>query len=101
MAGKPSEFQVGLDDILRCNRRCVPENEKIRKLILDEVHKSKLSIQPGATEMYQDLKRWYWGPSLKKHVAEYVAACLTFQEAKVEHQKPAGKIQSLEVFERK
>lgn len=34
---------------------------------------------------------------MKKHVAEYVALCLTCQKAKVEHQKPAGLLQSLDV----
>ena len=69
----------------------------MRKLILDEGHKSSLSIHPGATKMYQDLKIHFWWPGMKKQVAEYVSTCLNCQKAKVEHQKPAGKLQSLEV----
>jgi hypothetical protein len=54
---KVAEFSLGMDGILRCNGRiCVPNNLEMRKMILDEAHKSMLSIHPGATKMYQDLK---------------------------------------------
>src|ERR1044072_4920470 len=54
--GKAPEFTVGNDDILRCKGRvCVPKDEEMRKLIMDEGHKSRLRIHPGATKMYQDL----------------------------------------------
>src|ERR1044072_709367 len=98
--GKAPEFTVGNDDILRCQGRvCVPKDAEMRKLILDEGHRSRLSLHPGATKMYQDLKIHFWWPGMKKQVAEYVAACLTRQKAKVEHHKPAGKLQSLDVPE--
>jgi hypothetical protein len=31
-------------------------------------------------------------------VAEYVASCLTCQKAKVEHQRPVGMLQSLDIY---
>jgi hypothetical protein len=98
--GKATDFKVGPDNILRCNERiCVPNVVEIRRRILDEAHKSKLSIHPGMTKMYQDLKQNFWWPGMKKQVAEYVASCLTCQKAKIEHQRPAGKLQPLEVPE--
>src|ERR1044072_9337457 len=98
--GKAPDFEIGDDDILRCKGRvCVPGDEAMRRLILEEGHKSHFSIHPGATKMYQDLKLHFWWPGMKKQVAEYVAACLTCQKAKVEHQKPAGKLRSLDVPE--
>ena len=61
--GKAPEFKVGLDNVLRCNERvCVPNNTELRKTILDEAHKSNLSIHPGVTKMYQDLKQRFWWP---------------------------------------
>ncbi|KAK2401008.1 hypothetical protein QL285_050644 [Trifolium repens] len=36
---------------------------------------------------------------MKKDVAEYVASCLTCQKAKIEHQRPAGMLQSLDIPE--
>lgn len=88
---KAPEFKVGSDNVLRCNEHvCIPNNTELRKTILDEAHKRSLSIYPGVTKMHQDLKQRFWWPGMKKHVAEYVASCLTCQKAKVEHQKPAG-----------
>lgn len=49
--------------------------------------------------MYQDLKRMHWWPRMKKEVAQYVAACLIRQKAKIERQKPAGLLQPLNIPE--
>nr|XP_004506444.1 uncharacterized protein LOC101510506 [Cicer arietinum] len=88
---KAPKFEVGPYDILRCNGRvCTPDNTELRKTILDEAHKSKLSIHPSTTKMYKYLKQKFWWSRMKKQVAEYVASCLTCQKAKVEHQKPRG-----------
>src|ERR1044072_8400717 len=98
--GKSPEFAIGNEDILRCKGRIyVLKDAEMRKLIFDEGHKSRLSIHPGATKMYQDLKLHFWWSGMKKQVVEYVSTCLTCQKAKVEHQKPAGKFQSLDVPE--
>nr|KYP61968.1 Transposon Ty3-I Gag-Pol polyprotein [Cajanus cajan] len=78
---------------------CVPNISEIKKIILGEAHKRKLSIHPSATKMYQDLKRMFWWPKMKKEVAQYVATCLICQKAKIEHQKPAGMLQSLDIPE--
>ena len=48
---------------------CVPNNEEIKEMILEEAHKSKLSIHPSTTKMYQDLKKMFWWPKMKKEVA--------------------------------
>jgi len=71
-------------------RICIPDNESLKKMILEESHKSSLSIHPGATKMYHDLKKLFWWSRLKRDVAQFVYACLTCQKSKVEHQKPAG-----------
>jgi hypothetical protein len=49
--------------------------------------------------MYQDLKKLFWWPGMKEEVARFVYACLTCQKSKIEHQKPAGLMQPLEVPE--
>ncbi|KAK2396623.1 hypothetical protein QL285_058269 [Trifolium repens] len=59
-SGQGGDFNIGNDGILRFQERlCVPQNTEIRKLILEEGHKSKLSFHPGATKMYQDLKKMF------------------------------------------
>ena len=62
-------------------------------------HRSSLSIHPGATKMYQDLKRLFWWPGMKKEIIELVYACLICQESKIKHQKLLGLMQPLFVLE--
>jgi len=80
------DYALGNDGILRFQGRiCVPDDAKVKKLILEEGHKSRLSLHPGMTKMYQDLKETFWWQGIKKDVAMFVSACLTCQKAKVEH----------------
>ena len=73
------------------NRVWIPCYGDLRQLILDEAHKSKYSIHPGADKMYHDLKEFYWWPGMKKDIAMYVNGCLTCLKVKAEHQKPQQK----------
>ncbi|GJR15303.1 putative reverse transcriptase domain-containing protein [Tanacetum coccineum] len=43
----------------------------VRTLIMDEAHKSKYSIHPGADKMYYNLRDRYWWPGMKKDIAVY------------------------------
>ena len=49
--------------------------------------------------MYQDLKQRYWWPGMKRDVVDFVSKCLTCQQIKAEHQRPAGLLQPLEIPE--
>ena len=49
--------------------------------------------------MYQDLKKVFWWFGLKRDVAQFVYAYLTCQKSKVEHQRPAGLLQPLDIPE--
>ncbi|XP_052172189.1 uncharacterized protein LOC127788117 [Diospyros lotus] len=56
---KKLEFEVR-ENILRFQGRIyVPHVRELRQAILGEVHRSRYSIYPGATKMYQDLKAVY------------------------------------------
>ncbi|GJS66175.1 putative reverse transcriptase domain-containing protein [Tanacetum coccineum] len=57
---------------------------------MDEAHKSKYFVHPGADKMYYDLRDRYWTPGMKKDIAEYVSKCLTYLKFKAEHQRPSG-----------
>ena len=61
-----------------------------RDVILREFHHSPLAVHPGGTKMYHDLRRQFWWPGIKKNVALFVSRCLTCQQVKAEHQRPAG-----------
>nr|GEU29074.1 reverse transcriptase domain-containing protein [Tanacetum cinerariifolium] len=71
----------------------------LRDLIMHESHKSKYSIHPGSTKMYQDLRKLYWWPNMKVDTATYVSQCLTCAKVKAEHLKPSGLLQQPEIPE--
>nr|GEX82500.1 reverse transcriptase domain-containing protein [Tanacetum cinerariifolium] len=54
------------------DRIWVPLTGDVRTLIMDEAHKLKYSIQPGANKMYNDLRDMYRWPRMKKVIALYV-----------------------------
>jgi hypothetical protein len=76
---------------------CVPNNEEIRKLILEEAHFSPYTVHPGGTKMYQDLKRRFWWNGMKRDVVEFMERCSTCQQVKAEHQRPIGPLQPLKI----
>nr|KYP39816.1 Transposon Ty3-I Gag-Pol polyprotein [Cajanus cajan] len=97
---KAGGFELGGDGILRFKGRiCLPQDAELKRAVLEKGHKSRLSIHPGMTKMYQDLKKTFWWSGMKREIAKYVAACLTCQKAKVEHQKPSGLMQQMEIPE--
>ncbi|GKD78250.1 putative reverse transcriptase domain-containing protein [Tanacetum coccineum] len=71
---------------------------KVRTLIMDEAHKLKYSVHPGAYKMYYDLRDRYWWLGMKKDIAEYVSKSLTCLKVKAEHQRPSGLLQQLEIL---
>jgi len=83
------DFALSDDGILRFRGRvCIPDDAEVKRLILEEGHKGRLSLHPGMTKMYQDLKETFWWQGMKKDVAQFVSVCLTCQKVKVEHQRP-------------
>jgi len=60
---------------------------------------SKYTVHPGSTKMYKDLQRNFWWKGMKRDVAEFVSRCLVCQQVKIEHQRPAGVMQRIELPE--
>ncbi|GKE15481.1 putative reverse transcriptase domain-containing protein, partial [Tanacetum coccineum] len=75
----------------------VPLKGDVRTLIMDEAHKSKYSIHPGADKMYYDLRDKYWWSGMKKEIAEFVIKYLTCLKVKAEYQRPSGLLQQPEI----
>nr|GEW68516.1 hypothetical protein [Tanacetum cinerariifolium] len=80
-------LQRGLDEMIeqRSDRTLyyldqiwVPLKGEVRTLIIDEAHKSKYFVHPGADKMYYDLRDRYWWPGMKKDIAEYVRIAMDF-----------------------
>ena len=96
--GKKAEFQIKDDDmIVKGQRMCVLEYGKLKREIMEEAHSSAYAMHPGSTKMYKTLKEHYWWNGMKKEIASFVSRCLTYQQAKAEHQRPMGKIQLLPI----
>ncbi|GJT30783.1 reverse transcriptase domain-containing protein [Tanacetum coccineum] len=71
----------------------------VRTVIMDEAHKSRYFVHPGADKMYYDLRDMYWWPGMKRDIATYVSKCLTCAKVKAEHQRPSGLLQQPEIPE--
>ena len=56
-------------------------------------------MHPGGNKLYQNPRENFWWKGMKSDVVEYVAHCLTCQQVKAEHQRPAGLLQSLPIPE--
>ncbi|KAA3478006.1 integrase [Gossypium australe] len=70
-----SEYQIGSDDCL---------------IKFCKKHIDCLSVHPGSTKMYIDLKKSYWWSSMKRDISEFVSKCLICQQVKAKHQVPLG-----------
>ena len=61
--GKETKFTVNEDGFVYYRDLvCVPNDNELKKSILEEAHKGSFSMHPGSTKMYQDLKTSYGGP---------------------------------------
>jgi hypothetical protein len=98
--GQDSLFRVSNDGLVVMGKRIyLPNDEVLKGEVLKEAHEFKLAIHPGSTKMYRDLKESYWWPKMKREIAKYVAKCAIYQQVKMEHQRPAGELQSLSIPE--
>ena len=77
------------------HKLCVPNIRGLKKEIMEETDSSAYAMHPGSTKMYHILREHYWWRGMKKDVAEFVTKCLICQQVKLEHQRPAGLLQSL------
>jgi hypothetical protein len=89
--GDAPGFHFTDDDLLRMRdaRIVIPNDVELRRDILDEAHKTRYTVHPRSTRMYQDLKKKFWWRGMKRDIAEYVGQCHVCQQVKVEHHKPA------------
>lgn len=98
--GNGGDFRIDENFIIRFKGGvCVPDVSELKKRILEEGHRSGLSIHPIAIKIYQYLKKIFWWPGMTKEVAKFVYACLTSQKSKIKHHKPSGLMQLLSIPE--
>ncbi|GJT27613.1 putative reverse transcriptase domain-containing protein [Tanacetum coccineum] len=80
-------LQKGLDEMIEqrsdgtlyyLDRMWVPLKGEVRTLIIDEAHKSKYFVHPGADKMYYDLRDRYWWTKMEKDITEYEGIAMDF-----------------------
>ena len=98
--GKEIALTVNVDGVLYYKDRvCVPDDNDLRKAILEEVHSGSFAIHPGSTKMYQDLKMSFRWSEMKRDISEFVTKCLVCQRVKAEHQVNSGLLQPIRIPE--
>ena len=99
-AGQQSNFTLRGDGTLVLGQRLsVPDVIELKKEIMEEAHSSAYAMHPRSTKMYRTLRDHYWWRGMKREIAEFISKCLTCQQIKIEHQKPAGLLQPLSIPE--
>nr|GEW39746.1 hypothetical protein [Tanacetum cinerariifolium] len=77
----------GLDEMIKhrsdgalyyLDRIWVPLKGDVIILIMDEAHKSKYNVHPGADKMYYDIRDRYWWSGMKKDIAVYKRIAMDF-----------------------
>eukprot|EP00253_Pinus_taeda_P011485 PITA_11485 len=100
--GKDSQQEFTIDDagiVYFKQRIYVPNQNKIKGLIMDEFHISHYAGHLGYQKMMTAIRKEYFWPGMKKDIVEYLARCLECQQIKAEHQHPAGLLQPLPIPE--
>ena len=94
------DFRIYDDDVMRFKDRvCVPDLLELKKNILEERHKSGLSIQTNVMKMYKELKKMFWWAGMKMDVVEFLNSCLTCHKYKIEHYKLSRLMQPLIILD--
>ncbi|GJS98854.1 putative reverse transcriptase domain-containing protein [Tanacetum coccineum] len=92
--GANEKLKTGADGIKYLNGRAwIPKVNNLRKVVMDEAHRSRYSIYPEVDKMYMDVKEYYRWSGMKRDIAIYVEKCLTCAKVKAEHKKPSGLLQ--------
>jgi hypothetical protein len=79
-------YTLDNDTLMRYNDRiCVPPNDELRNLILNEAHREVYMAHLGLTKMREDLNPLFFWKGMKVDIVNYVARCIECQQVKAEH----------------
>ena len=79
----------------------VPNNERLKQLILYEHHDSKLACHIGVAKTFELISRSFWWPNIYEDVHSYVKSCLPCQQNKATNTKKNGLLSPLPIPQHK
>jgi hypothetical protein len=75
----------------------IPFNESIRAQIIRQHHDTPVNGHLGEHKTYERISRYYFWPSMRKSIQQYIKQCESCQANKASHQLPIGLLQSLDI----
>jgi hypothetical protein len=94
MLQKVEDCKLKVDGIFRyTNIIYVPNSQELRIVILREMHNVPYVGHPGYQKTVAVVKSYYFWPSMKKDIVEYIAKCMECQKVKADHRHAVGLLQ--------
>lgn len=78
-------------------RLCIPKDNAIRSMLLQDAHDSPLGGHLGFEKTYDNLRRIFYWPRLARDTKSYINSCEQCQRNKPLLQRPAGLFQPLAI----
>ncbi len=79
------------------NQICVPNNEQIKQLILNEHHDTPLAGHIGIEKTYESITRLFYWSGMYDEIKKYVTSCLPCQQNKPRNTNKLGLLQPLPI----
>jgi hypothetical protein len=93
-------YTVQDDILLHEGLVCVPDNQELKKQILQECHDSPMAGHFGITKTFDLVSRTFHWPGMRKYIMDYVGGCDICQRSKSSNHKPYGLLQPLPIADR-
>jgi hypothetical protein len=81
-----------LNDVLLTykGRLYIPNCEDLKRFIMDDLHKTPYTSDPGYHKMIKAIGKLFYWPRLKNDIDDYLYKCLECHKVKAYHRHPAG-----------
>ena len=82
--------------ILYDNRIVIPNNDKLRTMIISQHHDTSTSAHPGSTKTIDLITRLFYWKNMHNDIKQYVQSCLQCQSNKFSTKSPQGLLHPIE-----
>lgn len=95
--GQDKRYTIQDGLLLQDGLVCVPDNQGIKKSILEECHDALAVGHFGISKTFDLVSRTFTWPGMRKYIQDYIKGCDTCQRNKSANHKPYGLLQPLPV----